>query len=233
MSSPHSPHPLDSARKGMSLFLILCNAWAESFLVFLRTGFGSRFQEATPAFTLVLMVVWTLYFMEQGHSPIPMMIFGALFLVTNACHQLAAHWRRFWQIPDQEHSEYSGTSRLHRVFPWLSEQAIKLRIEPTFITLLGGLLWIISFPLGLYFAIGAFCMNAAVALPEQWQRQQAQRMHDLMIDQQQMSARLRNTRDNCRSFEPWTPARDAFATAFFGPREPHLNELWAMSEEMA
>ncbi|WP_437225957.1 hypothetical protein SH661x_004331 [Planctomicrobium sp. SH661] len=41
------------------------------------------------------------------------------------------------------------------------------------------------------------------------------------------------SRDNCRSFEPWTPARDAFATAFFGQREPHLNELWAMSEEMA
>jgi len=37
-------------------------------------------------------------------------------------------------------------------------------------------------------------------------------------------------RDDCRSFEPWTPARDAFATAFFGEREPHLNELWAMSE---
>ena len=44
---------------------------------------------------------------------------------------------------------------------------------------------------------------------------------------------LAKNRDNCRSFEPWTPARDAFATAFFGQREPHLNELWAMSEEMA
>jgi hypothetical protein len=41
------------------------------------------------------------------------------------------------------------------------------------------------------------------------------------------------SRDNCRSFEPWTPARDAFATAFFGQREPHLNELWAMSENAA
>jgi hypothetical protein len=41
------------------------------------------------------------------------------------------------------------------------------------------------------------------------------------------------SRDNCRIFEPWTPARDAFATAFFGQREPHLNELWAMSENAA
>lgn len=41
------------------------------------------------------------------------------------------------------------------------------------------------------------------------------------------------SRDNCRIFEPWTPARDAFATAFFVQREPHLNELWAMSEDAA
>jgi len=40
-------------------------------------------------------------------------------------------------------------------------------------------------------------------------------------------------RDNCRIFEPWTPARDAFTTAFFGQREPHLTELWAMSENAA
>lgn len=45
--------------------------------------------------------------------------------------------------------------------------------------------------------------------------------------------RLRYSRDNCRIFEPWTPSRDAFATAFFGQREPHLNELWAMSENAA
>lgn len=44
---------------------------------------------------------------------------------------------------------------------------------------------------------------------------------------------LKNSRDNCRIFEPWTPARDAFATAFFGQLEPHLNELWAMSENAA
>ncbi|RLS58304.1 MAG: recombinase family protein [Planctomycetota bacterium] len=43
----------------------------------------------------------------------------------------------------------------------------------------------------------------------------------------------KDSRDNCRIFEPWTPARDAFATAFFGQREPHLNELWAMSENSA
>lgn len=42
-----------------------------------------------------------------------------------------------------------------------------------------------------------------------------------------------SSRDNCRSFEPWTPARDAFATAFYGQREPHLTELWAMSEDAA
>ncbi len=42
-----------------------------------------------------------------------------------------------------------------------------------------------------------------------------------------------SSRANCRSYEPWTPARDAFATAFFGEREPHLNELWAMSEAVA
>jgi hypothetical protein len=44
---------------------------------------------------------------------------------------------------------------------------------------------------------------------------------------------LKKSRDNCRIFEPWTPSRDAFATAFFGQREPHLNELWAMSENAA
>jgi hypothetical protein len=42
-----------------------------------------------------------------------------------------------------------------------------------------------------------------------------------------------SSRDNCRIFEPWTPARDAFATAFLGQREPHLNELWAMSDAVA
>lgn len=197
MPSPQwSPPPLESARKGLSLFLIITNVWAESFLVFLRWRLGSQFQGVTPALTLVLMFLWTLYFWEQGHSPIPMMIFGGLFLIANACHQLAAHWRRFWQLTDEEHSGYSGHSRLQRVFPRFSEQAIKLRIEPMFIAMLSGVLWTISPSLGLYFAIGAFCMNAAVALPEQWQRQQARRMHDLMIEQQQMSDRLRNRRRN-------------------------------------
>lgn len=47
-----------------------------------------------------------------------------------------------------------------------------------------------------------------------------------------LSIRVAN-RNNCHIFEPWTPARDAFAEAFYGEREPHLNELWAMSEAVA
>ena len=43
----------------------------------------------------------------------------------------------------------------------------------------------------------------------------------------------KDSRIDCRSYEPWTPARDAFAEAFFGEREPHLNELWAMREAVA
>ena len=42
----------------------------------------------------------------------------------------------------------------------------------------------------------------------------------------------KDSRDDCRIFEPWTPARNAFAQAFFGEPEPHLNEMWGVSESL-
>ena len=53
------------------------------------------------------------------------------------------------------------------------------------------------------------------------------------VSDEELNSSRNVSRDNCRSFEPWTPARDAFATAFFGQCEPHLNERWAMSDAVA
>ena len=48
-----------------------------------------------------------------------------------------------------------------------------------------------------------------------------------------MRSGITNREDDCRILEPWTPARDALAKAFFGQREPNLNELWSMSGDAA
>ena len=40
------------------------------------------------------------------------------------------------------------------------------------------------------------------------------------------------SRDDCRSFEPWTMVRDTYATSFFSPRPWYLSELAAIADEM-
>lgn len=191
---PSSP-PFADARQGVGILLLLFRIWAHSFLVFLRIRFGSRYQGMAPVGAFFLMAVWTWYFMGEGHDPIPMVIFILLFLAVNGCHQVAAWWRNVRQIPDQEHSRFCGYSRLQKNFPRLSETTIKLRIEPIFVCLTGAVLWTINAPLGLYFIIGSFCMHASLSLVEQWNHQQALRMHDLMIEQQQMAERMREFRE--------------------------------------
>jgi hypothetical protein len=48
-----------------------------------------------------------------------------------------------------------------------------------------------------------------------------------------MQCHSKLNRIDCRSYKPWMPASDAFAEAFFGEREPHLNEFWVMSGTVA
>ncbi|MGE0373913.1 MAG: hypothetical protein AB7Q45_00760 [Planctomycetaceae bacterium] len=43
----------------------------------------------------------------------------------------------------------------------------------------------------------------------------------------------KNSRGDCRRFEPWTPARDVYATSFFTPRPWYLSELAAIAHEVA
>lgn len=40
-------------------------------------------------------------------------------------------------------------------------------------------------------------------------------------------------RGDCRRFEPWTPARDVYATSFFTPMPWYLSELAAIADEVA
>jgi len=44
---------------------------------------------------------------------------------------------------------------------------------------------------------------------------------------------LKNSREDCRSFEPWTTVRDTYATSFFSPRPWYLSELAAIADEVA
>ena len=41
------------------------------------------------------------------------------------------------------------------------------------------------------------------------------------------------SREDCRSFEPWTTVRDTYATSFFSPRPWYLSELAAIADEVA
>lgn len=43
----------------------------------------------------------------------------------------------------------------------------------------------------------------------------------------------KNSRDDCRSFEPWTTVRDTYATSFFSPRPWYLSELAAIADDVA
>ena len=42
-----------------------------------------------------------------------------------------------------------------------------------------------------------------------------------------------SSREDCRSFEPWTTVRDTYATSFFSPRPWYLSELAAIANEVA
>ena len=43
----------------------------------------------------------------------------------------------------------------------------------------------------------------------------------------------KDSREDCRSFEPWTTVRDTYATSFFSPRPWYLSELAAIADEVA
>jgi len=195
MQPTHSQPPLADARQGMGFLILLINAWADSCLVFLRYRFGSRFRENNAVWAVLLIFVWAGFFAEYDQGYQSMMVFLGLYVFASACHQLMAQWRYFRKISNQEHSRYSGYPRLLKNFPWFSEATIKLKVEPIFVLLVGLMLLLISIPLGLYLIVGSFCLNLSVSLVEIWYRKQAERMHDQMVEQQQLSERFRELRE--------------------------------------
>lgn len=185
--------PIEDARKGLSVLLLIAEVLAVPAEVCLRTRFGRHYLGMQAFLALFAILFWMLFF--PGEDPRPIMFFWWVYLamIVRARVEstiLAARGRSV-------HTRYNGQPRLAAVFRKWPERKIKA-FEP-FVTVFAGiLLFGVSEPLG-GFVIASGCSLAVVmGVLESTEQAKAEQMRDAWIEQQQLAQRFRELQESER-----------------------------------
>ena len=195
--TPQRQHPQDKTEGQLAMasacLTLMIQSFAATVEVFLHRNFGSRYLSARAVGGLVVIVL----FASMVPLPGRWAVMWFLFSYFEAC--LIARggvlWRK-WKHIDCEHSKYSGTPYLLKVFPRWNEVKIKRFVEP-------GILFFVAILLGNYVpALTMYLMVAGLALmitnnqAEEYERRRALMMRDDLIEAQQRAERVRSTWSN-------------------------------------
>ena len=181
---------LDDAKAVMGWMTLLVQTLATSVQPFLHCRFGERYFGFQALAVFVLIPVYAACW--EGYDITPLFYFLAAFVVMCAVARIGMLVR--YLRNDHEHSRYSGYPRIMRLFPRLNELTVKRGIEPMLVFLVGIFTLPHSEPLGMYLIIAAFGLFSSVHLSFSYERQRAQDMYDVMIEQQNLTERFREMR---------------------------------------
>ena len=154
----------------------------------LRTQFCLRYFGIQSLCGLFAVPLWTLLWPEE--DPLPVWLFWALFVLMQLrCRIESSLMAARGQFI---HSRYNGRPRLAFIFRRTDEVKLKAGFEPLLVMVTGVLLMPVSQPLGSYLLVAGFCLLVNHAAIESVERARAMEIHDAMLEQQDLAARVRD-----------------------------------------
>lgn len=190
MYGQSSQSPQGSGRLTFAELLFIPRTLAFSVEVFLHTRMGERYADAQAVAVLVLVPLYAALW--EGRDLQPLFVFLLLYVAMCLRNRVEGILRR-GELP-RGHSRYTGVPRLMRQVPGRSELHVKQYVEPAVVFLLGGVLCLVSEPLGVYLMLAAGGLFVSVLASGVVDRQQLLDLNDLMIENQERAEQFRAMR---------------------------------------
>lgn len=189
------PQPgfMERMRQQLNLLSLLASVFATFAEVALfRKQFGERyFQGFRTALVVPLLLFWPMFWPHDDPSGVLGCL--VLYLVCCAVHRTSIMRRRV-RGGSHVHSRYNGRPLLMRRYAKYGELAVKSRVEPVVMAVMGACALTISAPLGWLFIWTAVGMAVHTGLLTQSNRQQALDLADAAIDSEILADRARELR---------------------------------------
>jgi hypothetical protein len=187
--------PVEDAKKGVHLFVLVASVLARPVEVILRRRFGSRYFGVPSLLALFAVPGWMAFW--PGESPMAIWWFEGLFVLA----QLGARVEQLRMVAtnDVVHTRYNGWPRLAAIFRKADEATLKGAIEPVLVILTGLFLMPVSEPLGSYLMTSGLCLAFIESVIRSVDRARALEINDTLIEQQNAMDRFRAlSRDRSR-----------------------------------
>jgi hypothetical protein len=183
----------EKAAAASAFLTLVFQSFAATVEVFLHRSFGSRYLSLRAVGGMVVIILFASMIPLPGRWAV-MLFFFAYF---KACLVARAGvlWRK-WKGIDLEHSRYSGTPYLMKVFPRWNEVKIKRFVEPAIVFLVAILLGNYVPALTMYLMVAGFALMITNNQAEEYERRRALMMRDDLIESQQRAERVRSMWSN-------------------------------------
>jgi hypothetical protein len=179
--------------EAMNFLLLICQSLAATCEAFLHKGHGRRWPGIQGVIGLMVILFFPLLWPTEDPHPLIWLMgayLGACFLAR------AGIVSRQFNGKVVVHSQYSGTPRIMRLLPFLSENTIKRLIEPLLVFTTGFVLLPLNKPLGSYLILAAIGLSVSTNAAEAWMRSRVQDLHDSVTEQREIAERFRRSNGN-------------------------------------
>jgi hypothetical protein len=180
-------------REAMNFVLLICQSFAATGEAFLHKGHGRRWP-GIPGF-IGLMVILFFPLLWPTEDPHPLIWAMEAYVLACLVARIGIVSREFRGVI-VVHSQYSGTPRIMRLLPFLSESTIKRLIEPVLVFTVGVFLLAVNKPLGSYLMVVAWGLFISTNVAEAWARSRVQDLHDSAAEQREIAERFRRSNGN-------------------------------------
>jgi len=179
--------PIEDARKGANVLMLVAQVLAAPIEVFLRVRFGSRYFGVPSAIAILALPLWMMFFPYE--DPRPLLVFWGLYILM----QLRARIECLRMVSHGEyvHSRYNGAPRLRSFCRRTPERTIKVCHETVFVCLAGLLMMPASQALGSYLVAAGIASGLLGSTIEAVDRARAIELNDAWIEQQTTADRFR------------------------------------------
>lgn len=181
-----APGGRDHSQRIVNIVALLLESLAFITVVFLRRGFGDKFVDLQAGVALLLLIFYGFFF--PGHDLTLVHLYLSAFILMCVRHRFRK------KAGLSEHSRYSGTPRLMRVFPRVSESTIKRWYEPGVVMAVGFVASFVDDPFAGIFIWSGIGILFNEASAEMAMKQRISDMNDLYLEQRGVLDRFRRER---------------------------------------
>jgi hypothetical protein len=191
MRQQQPERPMNQASDSLNWLLLFFQSVAVACELFLHKRHGRRWLGIQGVYGLMVILLFPLLWPREDAGPL-VWFMGAY---VGAC-VLARAGVLCRGVQSGGHSFYSGTPRIMRVLPFLSEPIIKRLIEPMLVFSIGMLALSANKPLGSYLILAALGLFVSTNAAEMQMQARVQDFHDAIAEQREVDERFRQSERN-------------------------------------